>query len=184
MKKTTQIILIGIISIILFTACSKYDVEKPNLTQEQKEDLENKINENLEKFKDETLVEGNKLQFLQEIAIKYERLGQYDNAIKYYEQILEKEPQNFLVLNNLAFIYEQVEELELAEFYISKLYLNNKDDRGVIGDTIRILVKNKKFEDAQLVLNEYARDFQDTTTLAFISSQFEYIQRMRKANEQ
>ena len=182
MKKTLTVLLAVLLTITLLTACSKYNVDK-NLTPEKQTEHETILEESLAAIGDENSTAVVILQATQEAAVRYARLGDYKNAIKYYEKVLEKAPADFLTLNNLSALYEEIEEYELAAKYVVQLHVLYKEKQGVINDTIRILVKNGRFEDAQLVLNEYASNYQSDATAPFISEQFEYINRMRNKAE-
>ena len=60
--------------------------------------------------------------------------GNYRNAIEHYEWVLQKQPDNVLVLNNLAWVYQQVKDpraLETAE----RAY-QLKPDSAAIADTL------------------------------------------------
>lgn len=185
MKKTTTALIFALLVSSLLAGCSKYTVEKPELTPEKTQQYEQAIKENQEKLKASEITEVEKTESLQSIGISYERLGKYNDAINYYEQILKIAPTNFLALNNLAAIYEEVEELDLAGKYVSLLYQNYSKDtgtnEGVTTDLIRILVKNNEFDKAKIILEDYARDYQSIETSPFINDQFEYIARMKEA---
>lgn len=185
MKKTTITLIFALLASSPLTGCSKYTVDKPELTPEKIQQYEQAIEENQEKLKNTKITEIEKTESLQSIGISYERLGKYDDAINYYEQILKIAPTNFLALNNLAAIYEEVEEYDSAQKYIETLYQyygkDTRTNQGVITDIIRILVKNKKFDQARQVLEDYARDNQSLETGPFVSDQFEYIERMKEA---
>jgi len=182
MKKTTIALILTLLASSFLASCSKYTVDKPELTPEKTQQYEQAIEENQEKLKAAELTDVEKTEALQSIGVSYERLGQYDDAIDYYEQILEIAPTNFVALNNLAAIYEEVEEFDLAQKYVEILYqYYGKDtgtNQGITTDVIRILVKNKEFDKAKKILEDYARDFQSEETGAFISDQFEFIGRV------
>jgi tetratricopeptide (TPR) repeat protein len=171
-------LLIAILILALFiTGCGGYDVPKPNLTDETRQIHEDRIQESLEVLSTADITDAQKIEAMRSLGINYERLGEYDEALKYYKQVLEAVPTEFLALNNSAAIYEEVGELKLAAQQLNILYQNNKSNQRVISDVIRLLVKNGDFDNAQFLLNEYARDYQDDTTRPFISEQFEYIGR-------
>lgn len=185
MKKLTALIVSTILMGVILTGCSKYTVEKPELTKENIQQYEQAIEDGMGKLKNKDITDVEKVETLQSIGVGYERLGKYNRAINYYEQILEIAPTNFIALNNLVAIYEEVGELNLAEKYVVMLYESYKQDTNtnqeVVNDTIRILTKDKKFDQALNVLQEYARDFQGDMTEGFISERFEFISRMRDA---
>ena len=49
-------------------------------------------------------------------------------AIKYYEMILQKDPKRIDVLQSLGYIYYMQQDLNKAEFYISKAYSLDKNN--------------------------------------------------------
>lgn len=183
MKKTITATALLIISIFLIAGCSKYShIEKPDLTPEKITIYNQTIEDNLKILDNET-TEEEKFNAFMGIAVNSQLLGNYDDAIEYYEKVLEISPSDFLGLNNLAALYEKVEEYELAAFYVKELHALYKGRQGVISDTIRILVKNKEFDNAKLVLTEYAQNYQSLETQGFISEKFDYILRMKQKAE-
>jgi len=181
--KMKKIITIMIATSIFLIGCSNYNVEKPNLAEEKRQHYEDKIIELLETISDKEVSNEDKIDKFRSLGISYERIGSYDQAIEYYMKVLEYIPTDFTSLNNLSAIYEEVGEIEAAAKNIVVLYQNNKGTQGVISDTIRIMVKNGDFQNAQFILNEYATDYQTEETRPYISEQFEYIQRMENKEQ-
>ena len=184
MSKLKAIILILAISSTLLLGCSnKYKVDKPGLTEEQKTTYEQEIDGNLEILNKDDITETERRGAWTAIAIRYHFLGEYDKAIEYYEQILKFHPTSFIALNNITDLYEEIEEYKLAAAYVAKLYAAHGAASNVVEDTIRILVKNGGFEEAFLVIEEYARNNQEggEGERLFISDQFEYIRNMKAA---
>jgi len=172
------------LTLILCAGCMQsYNVEK-DLSPEKITEYQQEITENEEILASPDLNEVEKKEALQTLGIAHDRLGNYDQSISYYQQVLEIDPLDYVSLNNLASIYEEVEQYALAAEYIVRLYPNYKDSQEVVRDTIRILVKNQGFEDAQMVLNEYASTHPQQENSFFISDQFEYIARMSKKAEE
>ncbi len=173
--------------LIVLSGCSKYDIDKLELTPEKTADYEKQIEDALTKLENPEITVEEKVMALQEEAVGYERLGKYDKAIELYEEILKIASTNFLALNNLTAIYEEVGEIAMARIYVGMLYDAYKNDtnmnQGIVGDAIRILVKNNEFDIALNALEEYARNFQSEETSSFISDQYEYISRMSNAIE-
>lgn len=185
MRKINCKILTLCVAIILLAGCSnKYRVEKPELTEEQKTQYHEEIDEAISSLEDGSMDDATKIQHLGKIAVRYHWLGQYDSAVKYYEKIIKLDPTDFLALNNIIDLYDEIGEFQLARQYIESLYDNYKDQRNVVEDVINNLVKNKEFDNAQLVLEEFAREYSEDTEgdLVFISSEFEYIRRMKGEN--
>lgn len=180
MKKITIVsISLFLILSLLLTGCGK-TIEKPTLTDEQKNEYTQIVEDNLTILEQNDLGDDAKYQALVNVAVNNEYLGNYDEAINYYKQILEISSSDFLALNNLSNLYEKLEEYDLASQYVKLLHKYYKDKQGVIKDTIRILVKNKEFDNAQLVITEYAQNYQSEETQQFISDEFDYIQRVKQ----
>lgn len=182
----------NIFTVILFSStlavlagCSAYDVKKPKLTNDNAKIYTQQIDDASKKLENKEITNTEKLTAIQNQGIGYERLGKYDKAIAKYEEILKIAPTNFIALNNLSAIYEEVGEIGLARKYVSMLFTAYKNDtqtnQGVITDTIRILTANKEFDVALNVLQEYAQNFQSNETSPFISEQYEFIARMKGA---
>lgn len=181
MKKFSIISTVLVATIFLATGCSTYNVDK-DLSPDDIAQYELKISEGTETLNRADVSKEDQIKALEEIGIAYERLGEYDQAIDTYVNILEDfDATNFVALNNLSLIYEEVGELELAGAHVAVLHKYYKDRQAVVRNTIRILVKNKDFDSAQLVINEYATNFNTPGNAAFSSEQFEYIQRMKEA---
>lgn len=172
-------------SLMILSACSSYDVERPELTQEKIQTYNQQIEDSEKKLENKDINNADKLMTIQTQGIAYERLGKYDNAIEKYKEILEIAPTNFIALNNLSAIYEEVGDTKEARKYVSVLFdtykMDTQTNQGVVGDTIRILSKNQEFDAASNVLMDYAKNFQSKETGPFISEQFEYIKRMKAA---
>lgn len=175
-------------TLIILSACStSYDVKKSELTDDKAKAYTQQIDDAAKKLENKDVTNTEKVTAMQTQGIGYERLGQYDKAIEKYKELLAIAPTNFIALNNLSSIYEEVGEISLARKNVSMLYDTYKNDtqtnQGVLGDTIRILTKNKEFDLALQSLQEYAQNFQSNETTPFISEQYEYIARMKKASE-
>ncbi|MEK7672739.1 MAG: tetratricopeptide repeat protein [Patescibacteria group bacterium] len=171
-------------SLLIFVACSdKWKQELPANTPDAFiEKQETSISDNLAILEEDS----KNIVATFEIAFGYQQLGEFKKAITYYEKVLEFDPVHYPALNNLADIYEQVEEYALSAKYIKKLYENNEKDSLVLEDAIRILLKNDEPTLAQSALENYARKTKDTATpadLQIISDLFESIQLYKQQNE-
>jgi tetratricopeptide (TPR) repeat protein len=164
---------------LVFSACSR-NVDK-NLTPEKEAEFQKVIDESLASIKNDKPTTQDEINLMQNIASSYDGLGDYDQAIKKYESILKKDPKNYIALNNLTNLYEERGELEKAKKYVTELYRSFPADAGVLGDAIRVLVKNKEFDKAQSVLEDFATKNTKPELGSIISAQFEYIDRMRNS---
>lgn len=121
-----------------------------------------------------------------QIGYSLQQLGEYGKAEAAYLKALEITPNEEVVLNNLADIYEQVEEYQLAAETIKKLYILNPDSIEVVSDTVRILLKADMSVNAQEALENFAKKHKgdaDPAIGAFISEQYELIFNYKNKNE-
>jgi tetratricopeptide (TPR) repeat protein len=179
MKKIITIVAILVLSL---SGCTKWNQPDPTLPQELKQKAENLISENLEILKENPKEIG----ALLEVAINYEKLGSYKDAVKYYEKVIELSPFNYPALNNISYVYEQVEKYDLAAKYIKKLYEENPTNPEVMRDTVRILLEAGEPDNAQLALENFAklyREAGDTSEQATISDLFESINAYQEASK-
>jgi len=180
MKKNLKHLLLAttLISLLVLPGCAnKFVVDISNMPAEWKANNEKILNEFISKY--ENPKDNNeKITATFEIGFRYMNLGRHDKAIPYYEEVLESNPLDFATLNNLARIYEEAEEIQTALEYQQKLYNNNSTNMQVIAETIRLLLKNNQTNDAQGVLETFARTEKgkEASNLQFVSDQFELIQ--------
>jgi tetratricopeptide (TPR) repeat protein len=181
--KIIKLVTLVIFSLLIIGCGSdKWNKPDPNMPQEIKEKAENVIYENLE-ILEET---PDELTALLEVAVNYEKIGDYENAIKYYKKLIELSPFHYPALNNIAFIYETVGEYELASKYIKTLYEQNPSSTEVIKDTVRILIKAGQDDNAQAALENYARLCREagiSTENTPLSELYELIYDYREANK-
>lgn len=175
-----KIIAISTISLTLLSACSSTlpNVNKPNLSEEKIKEYQQIIEDNENILEEDGLTDEAKYEALANVAVTNDNLGNYDEAVKSYEKMLEINPSDFLALNNLSTLYERITDYEKAAYYVKFLHKYYKDRQGVISDVIRILVENNEFENAKLVITEYAQNYSTPESAEFISEQFDYIMRM------
>lgn len=137
MKKNLSF-TIFFLSISLLTACSsKWDHTDPEMPQDLIEYNQSILEEEF------AILEENPedLNALFEVAFRYQQLGDWKKAVKYYEEVLALTENDNVTLNNLAYIYEEMEDYEMAASYIKRLFEANPTDTEVIKDTVRILLK-------------------------------------------
>ena len=162
---------------LVLTACgSKYQIDISEMPDElrlqHQERLQNSLSQ-YESAEDEQI----KIEAAAEAAIQYMNLGNYAEAIDYYKEVLEYDNFFYVALNNIAYMYEEVGEKEKALEYELRLYESNQMDFEVVRDTIRLLVKNKKYDEAVNVLTAFSNyDKQNGAIYTkLIGDQFEYI---------
>ncbi len=181
MNKKILISTLLLSSVLFFVGCSKYQVAKPNLNPEWVEEYKTTIQEGKTALEEEGITEEEKIQTFQDMAVAYNRLGNYAKAIDYYEKVLALHPTDYLSLNNMVAIYEEVEEYEKAIPYARTLYTDNSENQEVVRDAIRVHLQIKDTTNAQLILNDYASKYQSDETSPFINEQYEYIQRVTES---
>lgn len=186
MKKTLSILLVAI---TFLSACSNsMQVDKPNLSEEKVIQYQTVIKEGAVELKNKDLEQEEKVQLLFDIGLAHSRLGDYGKALDYYDQVLTIDPAHFQALNNAAALYEELDMYTEALEYLGPLHANYKDNtsfnRGVVDDTVRVLVKNNQFDDAQLILEDYASKYSSEETIAFISETFDFIRRSREKHQE
>ncbi len=161
MKKT--FILLFVLSFML-TACgnlntSSWHYEK-NLTEEQEASLHDIIDEQLALLEESP--DDSKILF--EIALRYQQLGEYGEAIEYYEKVLEQNDTDWPTLNNLASLYEDMEEYEKAAEYIKRLYELDSTSIEVTKDTVRILLEANDVSSAEQALENFEKQMLSAET--------------------
>lgn len=154
------LISLVLLSSLFFAACGSTAVNlddayvaPQNLTPEWTEMQEEILDRNLEILKEEP----NTTAAIQEVAFRYQLLGQYNNAVEYYEQLLEFNVTSFVALNNLADIYEKAEEYNTAAEYIRRLYQENQENYAILKDVVRIHLKADDIENTQVAIDNYAK---------------------------
>lgn len=121
-----------------------------------------------------------------EIAHGYQMIGEYRKSIEYYEKTLALDPGYFSTLNNMADIYEQVEEYDLAAKYIKDLYNRNQSNQDVVTDTVRILLKAGEPDNAKVALESFiqaVKDEQKEVNPQLISDLFQSIVDYKNTHE-
>ncbi len=155
----------------LLTACSPYQVDT-DLTDEKRQEYIDQIEQWKTVLENEEATDTEKLEAYMEMGVAYERLGNYKNALEYYEETLKIDTANFVALNNSAHIYEEVGEYDMASRFILVLYLNNPSNQEVVSDAVRIYCETGEPEKSLTILEEYATNYQSDETSQFISDTY------------
>lgn len=182
MKKIFTISLL-ILSIALLTACSGYTPDRSYLTPEQKEKEQEELSKAIEKNKNAT-TDIEKIDSTMSIGLRNMNLGNYDEAIKYYKQVIKLDPVNFAALNNLSVMYEEMGNISKAIEYIGMLYDRYTDNAEVNSDFIRLLIKNKQFIEATKVVEAYKKTEKARNNEEFIKSLEESIEEASQKTQQ
>ncbi|MFA5840592.1 MAG: tetratricopeptide repeat protein [Candidatus Margulisiibacteriota bacterium] len=165
-------------SLLLLTACSsKWDQSDPDMPEELRASSEEALDESL------ALVQENpeNVDGLFGAAFYYQQLGEWKEAVRYYEKVLVLSPTNWATLNNLAYMYETMEDYQKAAEYIKTLYQSDPTGIEAIRDTVRILVKAGDPDNALKALENFSTNVIDPTNpdkdlQDLVSSLYEEIQ--------
>ena len=91
------------------------------------------------------------------LGLCYRRLGRFDEARKYFEQGLKKDPKNPSCLYNLGYIEEHQGNYPAAEhFFQETLRANPQHPEALLG-LANLRIKSKKFAEAAELLRKYVR---------------------------
>lgn len=169
MKNMKKIFAIGLV-VLSFTACgSAYQADRSYMTEEQKTVEQQKLDEASEKYKN-AKDEKEKTEAASSIGLRNMNLGNYDEAIKYYEEVLEAIPNDYAAANNLSVMYEEMGDFPQAIEYIGVLYDYYTDRPEVNNDFVRLLVANKQFVEAQRVIDAFKKTERAKDNEDFIKS--------------
>lgn len=182
-----KLISFAILGLLTFTACAKdpYMVDISYLPKETQQKHQQLLKESQEQYNKAT-DPAEKSKFATEVAFNNMTLGNYREAINYYQKVLEFDAVHFPALNNLAYMHEEAGDLVKALEFEKRLYEANNTNKEVVEDTIRILVKNKMFNDAQGLLeafSKYNKSSGENKYTQFVGEQYGYIQESKAKNK-
>jgi len=159
MKKKSFVLTAVLVATLLLNACSsgKWQGDISNLDQgwidkqyALIDEFQQKLDENPDDY-----------EALFEIGFRYYELEDYKKAEEYYKKAIEADPNYLVTYNNLATVYETVEEYELSAENIMMYFQNNQDNSEAVKDTVRILLKADDPVNAQAALDAYADKTKD-----------------------
>lgn len=178
MKKLISLVLLTI-TVFTLSACggNKYRIDISDMPQEMKAQEEQKLADALELYKEEAPDTLAKIDRIAEVGFRYMALGQYDNAIPYYEEVLELDPNHVPALNNLADMYEEVGEIEQALEYAVRLHESDPGWTEGVRDLVRLYTENSQPEEASRLLEEFAKTENGLSSTEFIEEQRAYIEK-------
>ncbi|MDC0602190.1 PEP-CTERM system TPR-repeat protein PrsT [Aliiglaciecola sp.] len=106
-----------------------------------------------QKDKARILLENHAKQFPNDVAVKMmlaeRQIASNENeAIATYEKTLKLNPNNFVVLNNLAYLYTQDGRLKEAETYARQAVEQRPDNADAVDTLAQALMKQEKYEEA------------------------------------
>lgn len=169
-----KILTLGLV-ILSLTACSSdYQADRSYMTEDQKTVEQQKLDEASEKYKN-AKEEKEKTEAASSLGLRNMNLGNYDEAINYYKEVLEAIPNDYAAANNLAVMYEEMGDLPNAIEYVGVLYDYYTDRPEVNNDFVRLLVANKQFVEAQKVVDAFKKTERAIDNEDFIKSLEEMI---------
>jgi tetratricopeptide (TPR) repeat protein len=146
-----RVLYLTLLSLMVLTACGTSNYANPDMPEELKTFHEEQLSEHLDILKDDS----ENVNSIFEVAYRYDQLGDYDAAIKYYEKVLDIDAVHRPAINNLANIYETMEDYEMAIEYIKELYVLEPLSIEVTKDTVRLLLLADDPENAYLVVTNF-----------------------------
>jgi len=81
--------------------------------------------------------------------------GNVDQAKTIFESVIEKQPSNYMALNNLGVIYYNEGDIATAEQYFLKAIATNEDYTDAILNLALLFIESSKIEKACLCLEKY-----------------------------
>ncbi len=100
------------------------------------------------------------------LANEYLGKGQYANATKEYEIIVQKNPQHLMSLNNLAWLYQQSKNSRALE-YAEKAYQLSPQNPAIQDTLAWILVEKGEIDRALPMLEKAALQLPDNATIQY-----------------
>lgn len=181
-KKKTSLVLMLLALSLLVGCTSKWNQPDPNMPEELKQQLEQNIEENTAKLSEN----AGDIDAQFNVAFAYQELGNFRKAIDAYNAVLVMNPNYATVYNNMATIYESMEDYQQAAASIKKCYELKQDDVEVINDTVRILLEAGDPDNAQHALENFTKLAQEDDSIgekqAMISELYTSISNYRQEN--
>jgi len=170
--------LAATLSIGLLSGCAtpKYTSDISYMSASQKEHEESILNEHLQKYAAAQTPED-KAAALEEVGFRYMVLGQLDESISYYEQLLEIDTVHYPALNNIVSMYEEMGEAKKALQYAERLFYNYVDNSQSLSLYIKLLVAEKDFIKAHDAVKRYSETETGKKYPEFVKEQQDYIQK-------
>lgn len=91
------------------------------------------------------------------LGLSYRHLGRFDEARKYFEEGLKKDPRNASCLFNMGFIEERQGNNAGAEQFFQRALKSYPDFADALLELANLRIENKKFEEAAQLLRKYVR---------------------------
>lgn len=91
------------------------------------------------------------------MGLSYRQLGRFDEARKYFQEGLKKDPRNPSCLFNLGYIEERQGNYQAAEHLFQETLRSNPDHPEALLELANLRIKSKKYEEAVELLRKYVR---------------------------
>ena len=95
------------------------------------------------------------------MGLSYRHLGRFDEAKKYFQEGLKRDPRNASCLFNLGFIDERQGNHASAETFFQQALKSNPDYSEALLELANLHIANRKFEDAADLLRRYVKVSRD-----------------------
>src|SRR3989344_9367492 len=89
-----------------------------------------------------------KFDYYHDKGVELERKENFGETIKLFKKALKLSPQNFHIINHLAFDYFDIENYSRSINYVDKLLKSNPKDIDVLVLKTKAMIKLKKYEEA------------------------------------
>jgi tetratricopeptide (TPR) repeat protein len=91
------------------------------------------------------------------MGLCYRQLGRFDEARKYFEEGLKKDPHNAACLFNMGYIEERQGNHDAAEKYFQQTLQTNGDQADALLELANLRVTQKRYEEAVELLHRFIR---------------------------
>ena len=91
------------------------------------------------------------------LGLSYRHLGRFDEARKYFEEGLKKEPQNATCLSNIGYIEEHQGNHQVAEKYFQQALRADPNHAESLLELASLRITEKRYEEAQELLKRFIR---------------------------
>jgi tetratricopeptide (TPR) repeat protein len=168
-------IIISLLSIILLCSCGRLSKPEGMSDKQYQRELET-IQEAKEKIKNHK--EGFPHEAHITLGLHSSVLNDNETAIKSYKAVLEVLPNNYLALNNLASVYDEIGKKEEALSLFKQLSILYPANYEAVNDSLRLFVELKRNEEGLRFLEDFIRNYPNEKTevfKSFISNEYQSL---------